>query len=58
MTTFSLPSISVFLSQPHLQISKTQTFNLHLNTTFFGITQVTRKCSAFSTRGNVLSIQQ
>jgi len=30
-----------FLSQPHLQMSKTQTFNLHLNTTFFGITQVT-----------------
>ena len=54
MTTFSLPSISVFLSQTHLQMSKTQTFNLHLNTTFFGITQVTRKCSAFSTRGNVL----
>ncbi len=30
-----------FFESTHLQMSKTQIFNLHLNTTFFGITQVT-----------------
>ena len=41
MTTFSLLSTSVYWSQFQLQMSKTQTFDLHLNTTFFEITQVT-----------------